>query len=305
MYPLQVAVTGPASLSASSALTTGTCEATGSTDGTLGCVFSVYTTGEAGEFSVRASAATGRLTDASINAPKTIKGQWVGPAVSVEVLKKAPANTAVELDGDGDGTNDATLTEVFGSVSPSALVGGFTAGLLGTKDASGTARTPSQAGFLFQLKDSAGQAVLALAASDRAAPRLRIITDSADKDVTLKFVRGLSIPAVAATPPNLAADAKSVYAAIGDESTLGTLYPARDSAVNTGTGTDAVRDPSGLIAVALDPSTVARGKAALGRIMVDLSGGNTFEHAIAIAGDPNGGHVLRQRGRHPGAPGAR
>jgi hypothetical protein len=283
VYPLQVTVTGPASLKSSGAQTTGTCDVAAAS-----CVFTVYTTGTAGEFSVRASAATGRLTDSGINDPKTIKGQWVGPAVTAEVLKKAPANSAVDLDDGSDTTPAVKITDLFGNVSPSAIVGGFTPGLLGSKVVDNSDRSPTQTGFLFQLADSAGQAPLALLATDRAAPRVDIITDSADEDVTLKFAVGvLSVPA--SGDANLSNNDKTVYVAIGNEAALvtGTQYPVLDDArVNTADPPTGSYRAGGLIAVALDGSSVALGKAALGKIVVQLSGGETIEHAIAIAGDP-------------------
>ena len=283
-YPLEITVTGPASLKASATLTTGTCTFVTAT----ACTFDVHTTGDAGEFSVRGAAATGNLTDANINDPKTIKGQWVGPAVTVTVLKGAPANSAVNLDADSsDTTPDVKIATLFGSVSPSAVLGNFTAGLVADGDDSAEGNQP-ETGFLFQLTDSAGQAALALAADDRAAPRVRIITDSADEDVTLEFVAGtLSIPDTETN--QLSEDGKTVYAQIGNESTLlaGTGYPALDAPRVLADPPTGKFRAGGLIAVALDGESVDLGDAALGRIVIDLPGGETIEHAIAVAGNPD------------------
>ena len=98
-----------------------------------------------------------------------------------------------------------------------------------------------------------------------------MITDAGD-DLTL--VEGLSVPTGDA--------GATVYLDIGDESDLGALYPAL---VTTATGTPTTSDAGGLIVVGL--TGVDPGDAALARIVLDLPGGGSVEHAVAIAGHPD------------------
>ena len=278
-YTLMLEVEGEGSLT-QSGLTSGTLAAQRSADTDPYVVqFAVYTTGTPGGFTVTAAdAGDDVLTADNVKKAGSLKGQWVGPAVSADVLTAAPARSGVELDTDSsDTTPDVKIATLFGKVSPSAFVSGSTPGLTPTTDTAGV--VTGNVAFLFQLKDSAGQVALASPVDARDAPRVRVVTDAGD-DVTLSS----TVLSLAIADTEIDTDDKGAYAAITDEEGLATAtgYPALADDANDADGSS---DVSGLIAIGLD--AVAEGTAATGRIIIDLDRGDSVEHAFAIAGDPN------------------
>ena len=267
-YKLDITVTGEGSLSPSTTLTSASCTSQGATNATKVCQFAVYGTGNAGAFSVSA-VGTGASALTSILVPKdgSLKGQWVGIAASAEVLDEAPASSATDptddvVADDGSVTTDNSASR-FGMLSPAVILSGTTGGL-----------TEGNAGFLFQLKDSAGQVALTSDADDRDAPRVRAVTDTG-ADLEL------------AATGSLGTAGASAYVAITDEMNVGG-YPTLTGLVTQDDDNNDVVTyrAGGLIAVGL--TALEDGEASIGRIVIDLPAGGTVEHSIAVAGNPDG-----------------
>ncbi len=241
-FSLLLSVSGEAQLT-STGLTSGTLASQEVSTGVQAVQFPVWTTGTPGGFSVTAAPAeTGLLTAAVATKAATVNGQWVGEAVSGEALTAKPAGSAL--------ADDATL----GTFSPSSFVGGATAGL----DAA------TGVGFLFQLKDSAGQVALNTVSTGANAAR---------DDLRVRVIKELGVDLSFAASLSVGTAGTTAYVDIGDE-TFSSGYP-----------TAADPNAGGLVGVALTPVTL--GDAAVGRIVLDLPGGGTLEHAFAISGHPD------------------
>ena len=256
-----IEITGEGSLSKSSTITSAACTANGEQE----CQFSVFTSGTPGGVTVKASipveASNVFTTGGTASEPEDLKGQWVGDAVSAVAITGAPSNTAT--------AGAAT----FGIVSPARFLSGATPGLdLDTNNADA-----ENVGFLFQLKDSAGQVAMNTTSGERDDVRVSVVTD-AGLDLTLWV--GLSV--VATEDGDTSAYVDIRQEGDDDATTLSAGYPALvdDPAATTFVG--------GLIGVGLVAITGDddAGKGSIGRIVVQLTG-NTFEHPFAVAGDPD------------------
>ena len=257
-FTIQINLTGEASLSSSSTLTSATCSAQDDGDAHT-CQFGVYASGTAGDFTIEGAPGAGDLlTAAAVTKAGSINGQWVDPATQATVLTAGPAESAK---GEDDANDPATR---FGTISPASFLSGTLPGL-----------EAGEVGFLFQLTDDGGRVALrtetgaATANSDqRNDLRVRIITDAGD---ALELAPTLSHSVTGATA------AATAYVDIRNEEGLGDDYPALGTGLRAG----------GLVAVAIQQAETDRGDAALARIVLDLEGGNSVEHAVAIAGHPN------------------
>ena len=232
---LDITVSGEASLSDTSTLTSATCQPQAGL-----CQFPVYSSGNPGDFSVTATPASGTLLTSSAGDPATKNGQWVGAPVSVTAITKPGSAFAAAIPDDV-------------RISPAVFLSGAETGL----------DTANDVGFLFQLTDSAGQVAMNTSDSDRSDDvRVDVTTDTGDK-VNL-------VASTLSTGPTDSGD--RAYLEVTQESGLGAGYPdVQETDQSTG----------GLIGIAL---ATAVGNSSIGRIMLDLGGGNTFAHAFSASG---------------------
>ncbi|MCY3920098.1 MAG: hypothetical protein OXG38_09875 [Chloroflexi bacterium] len=260
-FTIQITVSGEASLSSSSTLTTATCTAQGATDSA--CEFAVYGSGNAGDFTIEGAPGAGDLLTAdAVKKAGSINGQWVGQPTQATVLTAGPAESAKTADVDGDATTQ------FGSISPASFLSGTLPGLeLG------------EVGFLFQLSDDGGRVALSTETGAATANentrndlRVRVLTDAGDP---------LTLAAELSNSVTGAAAGATVYVDIRQEGGLGDAYPAVAAISET------QMQAGGLIAVGISQEAGDLGDAALGRIVLDLAGGGSIEHAFAIAGHPD------------------
>ncbi len=260
-FSVSISVTGQASLAPAATLTTATCASQRlTTNGTPTqvCQFPVYSNGTPGAFTVTASGAGAGLLTSSIGDDDSKNGQWVGEAATADALTGAPASaTAV----------DKPL--FVGTMSPAVFLSGTgeiatVAGL----DAAG------EVGYLFQLKDSAGQVAMITdpentVTGGRDDLLLAVVVDTGDK-VTIA-------PAIlsAGTATGSTSQYVDIQQATGFGSAADSGYPGETSADRAATG--------GLIGVGL---LVEVGQSSIGRITIGLAGG-TFEYPFSVAGDPD------------------
>ena len=234
-----ITVSGEASLSKSSTLTSASCTPQDDLNSAGVCQFPVYGTGSAGDFSVTAAAAAGTaLTVGGDGDPATKNGQWVGPATS---------GTAITEDPDGGAT-------IAGTLSPPLFLSGATAGLANA----------GEVGFLFQLTDAGGRVAMNTDSTPTGVRDDLRVTAVADAGEDVDIAAGLSV----------ATGGGTVYVDIQQERTLSSAvnYPASGNSLG------------GLVAVGLSSDL---GEGTVGRIVIDLGGGNSIEHPFAIAGDPD------------------
>ena len=243
-------------------------DATSTSDtNTLG--FTISVSGEA------TLSATSTLTSASC-APQSGVCQFpvygTANAGDFSVTAAPAAGTALTAGGDGDPAskhgqwvgpatggkaitaNPTEAVQNAGTFSPAVYLSGAAAGL----DAAGSV------GFLFQFTDDGGRVAMN---TDTTSPRddLRVSTATdAGEDVSSSRPRCPSPTAAA----------------------VGYVDIVQESSLSAGTGyASGGLSMGGLVGVGI---TSESGKGTVGRIMVDLGRGNVFEHAFAIAGNPDG-----------------
>ena len=256
---LTISVEGEASLSKTSTLSSAECAPQ-----TGVCKFGVYSNGTPGDFTVTAAGVEASLL-ATAGDPASKNGQFVGPAVAVEVLDGRPSA--------------AVAADQFGAISPANFAHDASAGLRGADEDASPARPRAEVGFLFKLTDSAGQVAMNTTVTGRDDVSVSVVTDLG-KTITI---------AGADAPPgvlsNTGTAGAQVYVDVQQEGQLGTGYPIIPEQIESVDNSDST---GGLIAVGLAGDGVEG--SAKGRICVDVDANGTCEaeHAFAISGTVDG-----------------